>query len=67
MGVISALPEHLQHEVFSRVGNSKSLFKFATTCHGWLHCFIDRDFLRELCPIQGEGSGHHARLLGVFV
>ncbi|CAD6221620.1 unnamed protein product [Miscanthus lutarioriparius] len=65
---ISVLPEHLQHEVFSRVGDVKALFKLAVTCRGWLRRFTDRAFLRELCPgSQGSGSGHRARLLGVVV
>lgn len=74
MDGISALPEHLQLEIFSRVGDVKALFRFAATCRGWLRRFTDRAFLRELsCPGSshghGEGSGHlhRARLLGVFV
>jgi hypothetical protein len=64
MGGMSALPDHLQHEVFSRVGDVKSLFKLAATCRGWLRRFTDRAFLRELCPSPQQGSG---LLLGVVV
>ncbi|XP_066398480.1 uncharacterized protein [Miscanthus floridulus] len=63
MGGMSALPEHLQHEVFSHVGDVKAVFKFAATCCGWLRHFTDRAFLRELCPsTQGAGP-----CLGVVV
>jgi hypothetical protein len=61
---ISNLPEHLQQEIFSRVGDVKSLFMFAVTSRGWLRRFTDRAFLRELFPSHGR---HGARLLGVFL
>jgi hypothetical protein len=52
MGAISALPESLC-EVFSGVGSVMSLFMLAVTCRGWLRCFTDPAFLREmLCPSQ---------------
>jgi len=74
MGAISALPESLLREVFSRVGSVMSLFMLAVTCRGWLRRFTDPAFLREtLCPghlqlqlHQGDVD-HRARLLGVLL
>jgi hypothetical protein len=64
---ISSLPEHLQQEIFLRVGDIKALFMFAVTSRGWLRRFTDPTFLRELCPRHGGNSRHGARVLGVWL
>ncbi|KAF8719884.1 hypothetical protein HU200_024645 [Digitaria exilis] len=51
--IMSALPDHILHEVLSRVGTVKDLFMLAVTCRRWLGRFTDRAFLRDIvCPSQ---------------
>nr|CAB3465366.1 unnamed protein product [Digitaria exilis] len=60
--IMSALPDHVLHEVLSRVGTVKDQFMLAVTCRRWLGRFTDRAFLRDIvCPGQGQV------LLGFFL
>ncbi|CAO2172638.1 unnamed protein product [Urochloa humidicola] len=47
---ITALPDELLVEVFSRMGSAEDLFMFAVTSQRWLRRFTDPAFLRELFP-----------------
>uniref|UniRef100_A0A0D9VLL0 F-box domain-containing protein n=1 Tax=Leersia perrieri TaxID=77586 RepID=A0A0D9VLL0_9ORYZ len=62
-GGMTYLPEDVLIEIFSRVGNIKSLFTLAVTSRHWLRRFTDPSFVPLLCPGNDDGD-HRARLLG---